>query len=424
MRLYEGKIIDRGLNRRFRKRAETRDAVLWDLDDTNKLARCKVQGSNEFILCHYPRNWQTLPPWCRRGNAVRIAHKGGVRGYYEIIGHGRAVPTPVSGSQFPAAETLYDGILSGGAVYPYGGMSVKVDSTTYRISGDTYSLTPDSMDVPITAGIDGILEYEGLRSVGVDAILEHEGLRSAGVDAILVKETHVAAGVDALLQQSGNTQAVGIDALLQSIHASVTLDAAPTAPQSRYDLLAAGTDSAVDVVKGTAGTDPVMPATPAGHVKLGHVLVLGGLTAVTIAEINALFEPRHLSEIAWSLASGTGTINVDEEFVYNALPGTQTPYCQVTVALKDQYGWSFDDYWQLTIDFLYGTGGISLSASGTYAQDSLNKTITSGSSATFYYQRDQTASETSPVIQLSIANESFQSARRIQLLNSVGGEIA
>ena len=78
----------------FRRRSESRDAVVWDFDDANKIVRCKIQGSNEYILCHYPRNWQTLPSWCRRGNAVRIAHKGGIRGYMEVIGHGRAIPTP------------------------------------------------------------------------------------------------------------------------------------------------------------------------------------------------------------------------------------------------------------------------------------------------------------------------------------------
>ena len=72
MRLSEAKNFDRRLNRRFRLRAETRDAIVWDIDTNNYLARCKIQGSNEYVLCHYPRNWQTLPVFLKRGNAVRI----------------------------------------------------------------------------------------------------------------------------------------------------------------------------------------------------------------------------------------------------------------------------------------------------------------------------------------------------------------
>jgi len=139
-RLYGAKTFERAMERRMRATSESRDAIVWDVDASNYLVRCKIQGSNEYILCHYPRNWQTLPPWLKRGNAVRIAHRGGIRGNLEVVGHGRAIPTPVSGDQFPSPQCQPDGVITGGNVYAYSGMTVEVEDTTYRIDCDTYEL--------------------------------------------------------------------------------------------------------------------------------------------------------------------------------------------------------------------------------------------------------------------------------------------
>ena len=139
--LYGAKTFDRAMERHLRDKTESRDAIVWDIDESNFLVRCKIQGSNEYILCYYPRNWQTLPPWCKRGNAVRIAHRGGIRGNLEVIGNGRAIPTPMAGAdQFPTAQDLHDGVVTGGEVSPYSGMTVEVEDTTYRIDGTTYTL--------------------------------------------------------------------------------------------------------------------------------------------------------------------------------------------------------------------------------------------------------------------------------------------
>lgn len=140
-RLYGGKIFERAVDRRMRTKSESRDGIVWDIDAENFLVRCKIQGTDEYILCHYPRNWQTLPPWVKRGNAVRISHRGGVRANLEVTGHGRAVPTPVAGGgQFPIPQELYDGVVSGGGVSAYSGMVVEVADTTYRIDGNLYTL--------------------------------------------------------------------------------------------------------------------------------------------------------------------------------------------------------------------------------------------------------------------------------------------
>jgi len=198
--------MQQGLNRRFMQHAESRDAIVWDIDAPNKLVRCKVQGSDEYILCHYPRNSNTLPSWCRRGNAVRIAHKGGVRGFLEVVGNGRAIPSPVSGGTLPDPNNRPDEVVSGGGVTPYSGMTLKVEATTYRILNVTYALTID-------------------------------GIPMADPPYITM----------------GDATVMGADG------AYLIFDAAPAAPNARYDLIVAGADGLAHVVKGTASASPVMP---------------------------------------------------------------------------------------------------------------------------------------------------------------------
>ena len=145
-RLYGGKYYDRKLNRRFRVHAESRDAVVWDIDDINKLVRCKIQNSKRIYPLSLCTKLADSSRMGKRGNAVRIIHRGGVRGFFEVAGHGRAVPTPIAGAdQFPAPEDLADGIISGGVVTLWvdeGGdpMGIKIGATSYRISGEVYAL--------------------------------------------------------------------------------------------------------------------------------------------------------------------------------------------------------------------------------------------------------------------------------------------
>jgi len=420
MRLYEGQIVNRGMDRRFRKRTESRDAIVWDFDDTNKIVRCKIQGSNEYILCHYPRNWQTLPSWCKRGNAVRIAHKGGVRGYMEVIGHGRAVPTPVSGDQFPTAQALYNGILTGGAVNPYGGMSIKIGPTTFRIDGTTYNNLIDTTNVVEYVSLDAILENQGLRATGLDAILELQGLRSTGLDAELLPDKSEQVGLDAEIQTPDITNNTGLDAFLQTDSVSVTLDTAPSSPEFRYDVIIIGTDNVIEVVKGTASTLATVPATPADHVKLAHVLVLGDMTEITDGEINSLWEPRAISpNVEWVPSNGTGVINVSEQFVFHV--SIDYPTCQLTVTFPDQYGWDYSRNYTLTFSMLTGSGGI-LQNDGTYSQDSVEKKIIGGTSYTLYYQRNQLlgVAEQSPIIDVTIDGDFVSSVYKLVLLDSSG----
>jgi hypothetical protein len=375
-RLYSGKYYDRSLNRRFKAHAESRDAIVWDIDDSNKKVRCKIQGSNEYILCHYPRNWQTLPPWCKRNNAVRITHKGGTRGYYEVSGHGRAIPSPIEGNeQMPDDQDLYEGIVSGGDVIPWDGclLGLEIGATQYRINGVNYTLNLDG----------------GYPVMG-DSVLGLMGTESS-YDIMGAGNLHIC------------------------------LDPAPTAPNSRYDLLVAGTDENLDIVKGTASQNPVMPSIPADHVKIAHVLVLGDLTEITESHINATYETRTLQDVTWDPSSGTGTINGSDQFVWHLT--NDYPNCNLQVVFKCQYGWTLSlASTLLTLTKIYGTGRV-YSGNDGWQNTVVTQQITTSSGYTFKYERNQPATEISPVFQLEFSNEPIQSGYRLVLLDSGGSPI-
>ena len=331
------------MERRFKSHTPSRDAIVWDYDDANMTVRCKIQGSDEYVVCHYPRNFRTKEEWCKRGNAVRIEHKGGSKGYLEVVGHGRAIPSPVSGSSFPTPETPYDGVISGGVITPAGGLSVDISSTVYRI-----------------------------------------------------------------------------DNLLYQVTTQKTLDAAPSVGQFRYDVLVAGKDGAVDIVKGTAAaTAPAMPAVPADHVRIGHVFVIGGVTEILESHVNVRWEARRMVSLTLAFASGSGTIQNGNEFVWHL--SNNTPTCSMTITFLDQYGWEFSGTRTTTLSLLSGSGDISGDNSNWGTSD-VDKEST-GTTVAFYYRRDQTASEASPMFSFSVAGESGFATGHIKLLDVNGDEV-
>ncbi|MEM5769674.1 MAG: hypothetical protein AAGU32_15480 [Bacillota bacterium] len=138
MRTYGKRLIRGAADKATKQAAESRDAVLWDVLLTERVCRCKIQGSSELIIARFPQNWATVPEWAKPGQAVRIAHRGGIRGYIEVVGFGRAIPTPVSGSATPTPDTPDNVILAGcllKAMPQTPGMSVYVTTGRARFSG-------------------------------------------------------------------------------------------------------------------------------------------------------------------------------------------------------------------------------------------------------------------------------------------------
>lgn len=337
------------MDKRVNRKTETRDAILWNVDWNNFQARVKIQGSNEYVIAHFPRNWVRKPYWLKEGNAVSIRHRQGNRGYIEIIGEGRAIPTPVEGSVFPPEETLANMILSGCAMSETtpASMGVVITSGTFRLDGTVYFLTPS-----VTGYI--IMDDPGPMTMGSGDILGSGGY-------------------------------------------TVALDAAPsTVGHWRYDAVCVGSDLVIDYIKGVESTDPVKPTIPSDHLQLGdYILIQWGSTYITNGDIGYLWTEPRATTLALSSSGYTGVISGENQFIWYAEGGAHwpTPECYITISVKDQYGESISPGaggYNLTLSKVSGTGQVWSTDTGYNADDvALN---CSSSSCNFRYQRNQIAS--------------------------------
>ena len=148
MRTYGKRSLRGAADKAAGQKVESRDAVLWDILLSERVCRCKVQGSSELVVARFPQNWASVPEWAKPGQAVRIAHRGGVRGYVEVAGFGRAIPTPVSGSATPVPAVPVDAILAGEVQSP-SMVSGTLALQTAILSGAVDRLRP--ADAPWTA---------------------------------------------------------------------------------------------------------------------------------------------------------------------------------------------------------------------------------------------------------------------------------
>ena len=195
MRLYGKKFIKNSIAKATEARVETRDAIIWDIFPASHLARVKIQGSNTLIKAYYPLNWETTPVWLKPGNAVRIAHTGGVRNRIELVGHGTFVPTPVSGGSAPSPPTADDAILTGCRVQSLQeNMTVTVGTGTFRIGGGNYSLT-SSVDKTLDAAPGGGNYRYDLLVIGADKVVDYiKGAASPNPIVPSVPASHLECG--------------------------------------------------------------------------------------------------------------------------------------------------------------------------------------------------------------------------------------
>lgn len=194
MRSYRSQFARNFIDSRVGKRVEGRDAVVWDVDLSNQVCRCKIQGTDEYIIAHFPRNWRYIPYWLKRGNAVRISHRSGVRGYVEVIGEGRAIPTPVTGTALPTPQGQPDMIVSGCGVTPTApvSMSVVIAAGTFRIGGTLYTLAAPVTKALSAAPAAGSYRYD-LLCIGADSVVDYIAGTPASSDPVkpLVPGGHV-----------------------------------------------------------------------------------------------------------------------------------------------------------------------------------------------------------------------------------------
>lgn len=233
--LFNKRTIKRSAQREAKARIESRDAIVWEVLPSQRLCRVKIQGSNTSLYARYHENWEATPSYLKAGNSVRIAHRGGKRSNWEIIGHGRNLPTfpnPDAGDTTPIPVGSENAILTGFEVLPTtpNSMSVTIGSGTYRINGVEYSLS--DLQLTMTSG----------------------------------SSTIMTAGSSILMGAS-------------SLNA-VTFDTPPASGYTRTDLVVIGTDGVLDVVKGTnflnSVETPTIPTVPSSHVLVAQVFIMGG----------------------------------------------------------------------------------------------------------------------------------------------------
>ena len=313
MRTY-GKRMIRGAADKVTKQAtESRDAVLWDVLLTERVCRCKIQGSSELVVARFPQNWATVPEWAKPGQAVRIAHRGGVRGYIEVVGFGRAIPTPVSGSATPTPVKPNDAILAG--------CLIKAIPQTPRMS------------VYVTTGwvrVDG-------EELAVPAVAMAE-------DGVLTMDMGIAMG-----------EAAGVFTV-----------SAPSAGQFRYDLFSLSPSLVVTKTAGAAfTTTESKPALPSGHLPIGYLLMRGGQTAITAADIGQ----------RWS-------VPVPASIVTSATDNGTT--WSIIASVKDQYSNAITTSlgWNISAIFASGDGSLAQASGNTGSGSSYTFTYTEGTAGT------------------------------------------
>jgi hypothetical protein len=355
---YNRQYIKKVIARKLKGISETKDAVLWSVDSTNKTCYVKIQGTEKLIKAYYPEGWQVTPFWLKPRAPVRILHRGGSRGKVEVIGIGQTTPTLVTSVPIPPEE---DVVLSGCEVVEIPNdpqMAVMVLVGTFQINTVQYDLLPIAMS-------------------------------------------------------DTSNFFLGMGGYIDTIAAVVTINTAPTPPQKRYDRIVIGEDSVVEVVEGVAAEDPLIPAIPDDHISLGTVLVIGNRTVIRSFDINALLTdilPQQLvvtiadDELAWGEMSTTIVVQVLGQYGNSIV--TEYPGWYITIEFLSGNGTLYTD-----------EEGSSTTIIGSHSGGE----VPLGDRCTFLYTRDGLVSDVSPVFIITLeTNHVVTNNATITLLDAVG----
>lgn len=301
MKLYGRKFFRRAMDQEAQYRRETRDGIVWEHLPDQRLCRVKIQGSNEHVVAWYPENWEKTPVYLKPGNAVRIAHVGGIRNRIEIVSHGLTIPSPVAGGILPDMGAGANYWVSGGGLLATvtGSLRVQILPGVARISGVNYDLGFDpTMGDPMVMG-DGVVIGSGI------------GLEEIDAPPDFIGET----------------------------------------AQYRYDAFAVGADGVVDYLKGTPTTGstgppyfspdiPEKPAIPGDHIIIGdYILVHSGMTEITQSDIGRIFSMPRPFRLEMTITYPTMTIHAPNYRSYPPYYPIPVPTnTQVKLAMVDQYG--------------------------------------------------------------------------------------
>lgn len=359
MKSYGRKFIKSQVQKQIADKVESRNAIVWDIDPIARLARVKIQGSSQYVTVYYPENWEQTPFWLKPGNAVAIRHTGGIRGKIEIIGHGRCIPTAVSGGNLPDIENGPDAVLTGCNVIAIPNdpqMRVMVTVGTYRIVGVTYTLSEISMNI-------------------------------------------------------GDYFVLGMGSNMSQITAVKVIDAAPSIGYSRYDLIVVGVDGVIDYIKGTAfTTTEIIPSTPSGHLLLGKIFLYSGMTEIIQSNINGTYVPPVASsleidiadrDLSWVEFSTTVTVKVKDQNG-NAINNTGLG-------------------WYILLSIVNGNGNVSSPEEGSSTTQIGGHTGPSSNQYIFTYTRNQLLNDVSPNLKATLeTNYTIESYDYIILRDGAG----
>lgn len=373
-RLYSKRVGTHLVDNRVRKRTEERDAIVWQIDQDNDIIYLKLQGSDTLVRAYYHQVVTTIPAYLKTGSAATIRFRRGNKGYVDVIGSGRAIPTPVaSGSALPEIN-LADMILTGMEVTATSPatMSVAVAAGTYRIANQLYVFSGTSNFVYVMDDPPPLL-------MGTD------------------------------------------DVTMGPQYFTIDIPAAPSTPgYGRYDILVVGTDQEIDVISGTAvnlsTTAPTMPSVPLNHILVAYIFVQYGNTVVTQDMIGQNYASP-VAETVTVVLSGSWvtTYGSEQALDWNPL-STPNPDCTITISAIDQYGGQMN--WGGARGRLTKAGGFG-QLYGSYSgwkTDWVESQVTT--QAVFKYQRDQSVSEISPVLYFEVTG--FAHVFSITLLSATG----
>jgi len=264
MKLYGKRFLKSSMESTSRDRKETRDAIVWEINEVERYCRVKVAASDALIRAWFPVNIDRVPTWLRVGTPVRIHHVSGERSRIEVTGLGLVLPSSAAGAQLPIVPIGSNGtmtFMNMNAQFPEPGENLTIAAGTYRINGVIYLFTP---------------------------------------------ETTMAEGGTWYMGQGGD---MGGDYLLLSVD---PVEGNPGEYWFRYDVFVVGEDGEVDYIKGdpwryisyTGNLDgPQVPDIPAEHIIIGRpILRIIGQDVVQQRDIGRVWEIPVATELRLSRA--------------------------------------------------------------------------------------------------------------------------
>ena len=302
MRISGRSFLRNVAEQQVQNKKETRDGILWDIPSATQ-CRVKIQGSDTLVVCNYPQNTSSKPSWMKIGGAVRILHRGGSRGNIEVTGQGNS--NPMNAVSIPTPIMPVDAVLSGCKVVQISTgaqMAIMVLTGQVRISGQVLAVPAIKMSV-------------------------------------------------------GSAYKMDMGGYMGTIAA---VFAVPSVPQGYYrqDIIVINSSGAVQYIQGIQFSSvEIMPVTPANCLLLNNILVIGGVAAMSQANVGIHWDSPYLANIKAAFEQSGGAC-------YSNWP-LGTGY-QVNFTAYDQYGNVFAGAWTESLTLLTGAATVQQLSAGRW----------------------------------------------------------